>query len=57
MEHPLDNIDPESIENALKENKIQKIFEDESDSIISMNFFIGNKYTAEDLEEMIGWKN
>ena len=53
MEHPLDNIDPESIENALKENKIQKIFEDESGSIISMNIFIGNKYTAEDLEEMI----
>ena len=53
MEHPLDNIEPETIENALKENKIQKIFEDQSGAIMFMNFFLGNKYTAEDLKEMI----
>ena len=54
----LENIEPENIENALKDNKIVKIFgENEYDLIKMMNSFIGNKYNEKELKEMVDSKN
>ena len=54
----LENIEPENIENALKDNKIVKIFgENEEIFIGMMNSFIGNKYNEKELKEMVDSKN
>ena len=54
----LENIEPENIENALKDKKIVKIFgENEYDLIKMMNSFIGNKYNEKELKEMVDSKN
>ena len=48
----LENIEPEDIENAIKENKIIKTAKDLG-SLYFMNAFIGNKFSKEDLNEML----
>ena len=54
----LENIEPENIENALKDKKIVKIFgENEEIFIGMMNSFIGNKYNEKELKEMVDNKN
>ena len=52
MNNPLDNINPETIEEAFNKSKIQKVFEDESALVGVMNLFLGKKYTDEELKEM-----
>ena len=53
-----ENIEPENIENALKDKKIVKIFgENEEIFIGMMNSFIGNKYNEKELKEMVDNKN
>ncbi len=52
----LDNIEPIDIENAISENKIIKIFTDESECLQLMNSFIGNKYKDNDIKEMMADK-
>ena len=52
MDHPLDSITPEAIENALSENKIQPIYEGEAVQLMIMNYFLGNKFSNEELTEM-----
>ena len=49
LEHPLDSITPEGIETALNENKIQKIYYQDAVQVMIMNFFLGKKYTDEEL--------
>lgn len=53
LEHPLDSITPEGIDTALNENKIQPIYEGDAVQIMIMNFFLGKKYTDEELQEMV----
>ena len=54
----LENIEPENIENALKDKKIVKIFGENDDVLIKiMNTFIGNKYNEKELKEMVDSKN
>ena len=48
----LENINPSSIENAIKEGKIVKIFEDPV-FVDLMNGFLGKRYTEEETKEMI----
>lgn len=52
MDHPLDSITPEAIENALSENKIQPIYEGEAVQLMIMNYFLGNQFSNEELTEM-----
>ncbi len=52
----LDNIEPIDIENAISENKIIRIFTDESECLQYMNSFIGNKYKDNDIKEMMAGK-
>ena len=48
----LEDLEPETIENAIKEGKLKKVFPD-SMFITIMNMFLGNKYTPEEEKEMI----
>ena len=49
----LESIEPEEIENALKEKRIIKVFEDDSAWVGMMNLFLGKKYTDDQLKEMV----
>ena len=54
----LENIEPENIENALKDKKIVKMFGENEEIFIGiMNSFIGNKYNEKELKEMVDSKN
>ena len=48
----LDNIESEDIEKALKEDKLNKVFDDNV-LIGFMNAFLGKKYSDEELKEMV----
>ena len=50
----IDSIEPNDIENAIKENKIKNIFEeDEKGILFFMNEFIGKKYSKNEINEML----
>ena len=49
----LDNISLSEIEKAIESKKIVKIFEDEYYILFYMNMFTGQKYSEEDLKEML----
>jgi len=50
---PLESIEPKDIEISLKYNKIIKVFEDETILLNFMNAFIGNKYSDNEIKEMM----
>ena len=50
---PLESIEPKDIEDSLKDNRIIKVFEDENILLKFMNAFIGNKYTDNEINEMM----
>ena len=50
----LDNIEPNDIENAIKEKKIKNMFEEDETLLLSvMNAFIGNKYNKNEINEIL----
>ena len=49
----LDDLYLPAIEEAIESKKIVKIMEDESGPLLYMNNFVGNKYSEEDLKEMV----
>ena len=53
QDEPLNNIDINDIENAKKDNKIEYLFENDTNSVIYMNYLYGNKYSDDELNEMI----
>jgi len=48
----LENIEPKDIEDAIKEKKIVKTFDNELSVVKLMNAFIGGKYTDKEISEM-----
>ena len=50
---PLENIEKEVIEEAQKNKSLVKIFEEEDIWINFMNYFLGKKYSENDLKEML----
>ena len=49
----LENIEPKDIEDAIKEKKIVKTFDNELSVVKLMNAFIGGKYTDKEINDMI----
>ena len=49
----LESIEPQDIENAKKDEKLEKFLEDELLLLKRMNGFIGNKYNDEEIQSMI----
>jgi len=53
LNNPLDSITPESIQNSLNENKLQKVYGDSTVQLAIMNAFLGLKYKDEEILEMV----
>lgn len=53
QDEPLNNIDVNDIEVAKKDGKVDYLFENDKQILLYMNSFYGNKFTDDDLDEML----